>query len=176
MPLPNSAWATYCALLHQYGRSGSSTTQIILPNVLEEQTVIAGPQYTENHPSQPWLCLHTCPWRILPDWEEEKVTICAVRSKDWGWSLIGWLASKTVNPRFLGYRFLQKGNHITKSTDGGVLISQSAQSYCSSLSICVWALFERWPFVTNFWTQVQESTKKYICIRIKKKPCKRMKD
>lgn len=102
----------------------------------------------------PQLCLHTCLWWILPDWVEEKVTICAIRSADYGWSLIGCLASKTLNQRFPGHCSLLKGNHIT--TDGGVLISQSARSYCSSLSLRV---FELWPPLTNFWTQVQRSIK-----------------
>lgn len=118
MTLLNWDWERYAPLC-QSVRSGSSMVQIILPNVLEEQAVTLGPQYAErliHH--NPQLCLH------LPMHNPAKrVTVSVIRSADYKWSLIGLLVSKALNWRSLDHSCLLKGNHITESTNGSILIS-----------------------------------------------------
>lgn len=75
------------------GRSGSSTAQIILPNVLEEHRVIAGPQYAEKliHHRPSSVCTHA-QGQSCPTQRKRRSQFCAIRQTDYGWSLIGWAA------------------------------------------------------------------------------------
>lgn len=114
--------------------------QIIPPNVLQEQTVIVGPQYAErliHHnlppPLPPQFRLRTCTSGVLPGGAEERVAPADQQITDHP-LLVCWYL-KHLPGDFRNADFCCGGNHITEWTDGGALISQSAPN---TLSACMY--------------------------------------
>lgn len=109
--------------------------QIIPSNVLEEQTVIVGPQYAErlihHSPPRPHLRLRTCSGRVLPGGAEQRVALADQQITDHP-LLVCWYL-KHLPGDFRNVAVCCGDNHITESTDGG----GTHLSICTKRIVCV---------------------------------------